>query len=53
VLREVLQVFLEILKGSSATITNENISELSHLCIKFVFNDLARAAEAQVCALEE
>jgi hypothetical protein len=36
----VLQLFLDSLKGISVTITNENVSYLSELCSEFSFNRL-------------
>jgi hypothetical protein len=43
---EVFRLFLEAIKGTSATITNQNFPELSQLCSEFVFTGLANALTA-------
>jgi hypothetical protein len=43
---EIFRLFLEAIKGTSATITNQNFPELSQLCSEFVFNGLANELSA-------
>jgi uncharacterized coiled-coil protein SlyX len=65
---DVFRLFLEAVKGTSVTITNQNVSELSQLCSEFGFSALANeistflaspdfkdvhSANARISALEE
>jgi hypothetical protein len=43
---DVFRLFLEAIKGTSATITNQSFAELSELCSEFVFNGLANELSA-------
>jgi hypothetical protein len=43
---EIFRIFLKAVKGTSATITNQNMPELSQLCTEFGFNGLANSLSA-------
>jgi uncharacterized coiled-coil protein SlyX len=47
---EIFRLFLEAIQGTSATITNQNFSELSQLCSEFVFTGLANELSAFCCS---